>query len=173
MVRGNYILPVTLLFDLLLKEYHAPGLSTETLSLWSKTAHLLEDAGAKVVEVSLPHTRYSIVCYHVLCTAEVASNMARFDGLEYGKMYMFSCLFLWCFLLFLFLNHSLVFIFKSFLLFSAVYWWMLLPVFIRFILFIWFMLFYHSLFFAHDYTSGLIRTIQWHVFAWLRSLSCL
>ncbi|XP_075058963.1 glutamyl-tRNA(Gln) amidotransferase subunit A, mitochondrial [Mixophyes fleayi] len=66
------------------KEYHAPGLSAETLSIWSKTADLLENAGAKVVEVSLPHTRYSIVCYHVLCTAEVASNMARFDGLEYG-----------------------------------------------------------------------------------------
>ncbi|KAM9317101.1 glutamyl-tRNA(Gln) amidotransferase subunit A, mitochondrial [Gastrophryne carolinensis] len=66
------------------KEYHAPGLSTETLSLWTKTADLLEDAGARVVECSLPHTRYSIVCYHVLCTAEVASNMARFDGLEYG-----------------------------------------------------------------------------------------
>lgn len=73
-------------FFALLKEYHAPGLSRETLSLWSKTADLLEDAGAKVVEVSLPHTRYSIVCYHVLCTTEVASNMARFDGLEYGKM---------------------------------------------------------------------------------------
>lgn len=40
-----------------------------------------------MVEVSLPHTRYSIVCYHVLCTAEVASNMARFDGLEYGKAF--------------------------------------------------------------------------------------
>ncbi|MEE6475955.1 hypothetical protein FKM82_010914 [Ascaphus truei] len=66
------------------KEYHAPGLSTETLSLWSKAADLLEDAGAKVIEVSLPHTAYSIVCYHVLCTSEVASNMARFDGLEYG-----------------------------------------------------------------------------------------
>ncbi|NP_001080891.1 glutamyl-tRNA(Gln) amidotransferase subunit A, mitochondrial [Xenopus laevis] len=66
------------------KEYHAPGLSTEILSLWSKTADLLEKAGAKVMEVSLPHTPYSIVCYHVLCTAEVASNMARFDGLEYG-----------------------------------------------------------------------------------------
>ena len=42
-----------------------------------------------MVEVSLPHTRYSIVCYHVLCTAEVASNMARFDGLEYGKAFEF------------------------------------------------------------------------------------
>ncbi|NWU92472.1 GATA amidotransferase, partial [Upupa epops] len=66
------------------KEYHAPGLSGETLALWAKAADLFKSAGAKVVEVSLPHTRYSIVCYHVLCTAEVASNMARFDGLEYG-----------------------------------------------------------------------------------------
>ncbi|XP_050750798.1 glutamyl-tRNA(Gln) amidotransferase subunit A, mitochondrial isoform X2 [Gymnogyps californianus] len=66
------------------KEYHAPGLSSEILALWSKAADLFKNAGAKVIEVSLPHTRYSIVCYHVLCTAEVASNMARFDGLEYG-----------------------------------------------------------------------------------------
>ncbi|XP_075603930.1 glutamyl-tRNA(Gln) amidotransferase subunit A, mitochondrial isoform X2 [Balearica regulorum gibbericeps] len=66
------------------KEYHAPGLSSEILALWSKAAELFKNAGAKVIEVSLPHTCYSIVCYHVLCTAEVASNMARFDGLEYG-----------------------------------------------------------------------------------------
>ncbi|NWH17542.1 GATA amidotransferase, partial [Grus americana] len=53
--------------------------------LWTGTAaDLFKNAGAKVIEVSLPHTCYSIVCYHVLCTAEVASNMARFDGLEYG-----------------------------------------------------------------------------------------
>lgn len=69
------------------KEYHAPGLSSEILALWSKAADLFKNAGAKVIEVSLPHTRYSIVCYHVLCTAEVASNMARFDGLEYGKAF--------------------------------------------------------------------------------------
>uniref|UniRef100_G3PJ00 Glutamyl-tRNA(Gln) amidotransferase subunit A, mitochondrial n=1 Tax=Gasterosteus aculeatus aculeatus TaxID=481459 RepID=G3PJ00_GASAC len=50
------------------KEYHAPGLSQETLAQWS------------LVQVSLPHTQHSIVCYHVLCHAEVASNMARFDG---------------------------------------------------------------------------------------------
>uniref|UniRef100_A0A8V0YH51 Glutamyl-tRNA(Gln) amidotransferase subunit A, mitochondrial n=1 Tax=Gallus gallus TaxID=9031 RepID=A0A8V0YH51_CHICK len=66
------------------KEYHVPGLSSEILAVWSKAADLFKNAGAKVVEVSLPHTHYSIVCYHVLCTAEVASNMARFDGLEYG-----------------------------------------------------------------------------------------
>uniref|UniRef100_A0A493TQX6 Glutamyl-tRNA(Gln) amidotransferase subunit A, mitochondrial n=1 Tax=Anas platyrhynchos platyrhynchos TaxID=8840 RepID=A0A493TQX6_ANAPP len=66
------------------QEYNAPGLSSEILAVWSKAADLFKNAGAKVIEVSLPHTPYSIVCYHVLCTAEVASNMARFDGLEYG-----------------------------------------------------------------------------------------
>ncbi|KAM4723238.1 glutamyl-tRNA(Gln) amidotransferase subunit A, mitochondrial [Anableps anableps] len=65
-------------------EYHAPGLSDETLAQWSHVADLFERAGAQVEQVSLPHTQYSIVCYHVLCHAEVASNMARFDGLEYG-----------------------------------------------------------------------------------------
>ncbi|XP_015328313.1 glutamyl-tRNA(Gln) amidotransferase subunit A, mitochondrial isoform X1 [Bos indicus] len=66
------------------KEYLTPELSSEVQSLWSKAANLFESEGAKVTEVSLPHTSYSIVCYHVLCTSEVASNMARFDGLEYG-----------------------------------------------------------------------------------------
>ncbi|KAM4865785.1 glutamyl-tRNA(Gln) amidotransferase subunit A, mitochondrial isoform 1-T1 [Thomomys bottae] len=66
------------------KEYLVPELSSEVQSLWSKAADLFKSEGAKVIEVSLPHTRYSIVCYHVLCTSEVASNMARFDGLEYG-----------------------------------------------------------------------------------------
>uniref|UniRef100_A0A1A8H4V9 Glutamyl-tRNA(Gln) amidotransferase subunit A, mitochondrial n=1 Tax=Nothobranchius korthausae TaxID=1143690 RepID=A0A1A8H4V9_9TELE len=66
------------------KEYHAPGLSQDILAQWSRVADLFESAGARVKQVSLPHTPYSIVCYHVLCCAEVASNMARFDGLEYG-----------------------------------------------------------------------------------------
>nr|XP_045010838.1 glutamyl-tRNA(Gln) amidotransferase subunit A, mitochondrial isoform X2 [Jaculus jaculus] len=66
------------------KEYLVPELSGEVRSLWSQAADLFESQGAKVIEVSLPHTLYSIVCYHVLCTSEVASNMARFDGLQYG-----------------------------------------------------------------------------------------
>uniref|UniRef100_A0A2K6SV37 Glutamyl-tRNA(Gln) amidotransferase subunit A, mitochondrial n=1 Tax=Saimiri boliviensis boliviensis TaxID=39432 RepID=A0A2K6SV37_SAIBB len=68
------------------KEYLVPELSSEIQSLWSRAADLFESQGAKVIEVSLPHTSYSIVCYHVLCTSEVASNMARFDGLQYGKL---------------------------------------------------------------------------------------
>ncbi|KAI7804503.1 glutamyl-tRNAGln amidotransferase subunit A [Triplophysa rosa] len=66
------------------KEYHAPDLSKETLAQWSRVADMFEKAGARVRMVSLPHTQHSIVCYHVLCCCEVASNMARFDGLEYG-----------------------------------------------------------------------------------------
>ncbi|XP_004406666.1 PREDICTED: glutamyl-tRNA(Gln) amidotransferase subunit A, mitochondrial-like [Odobenus rosmarus divergens] len=66
------------------KEYLAPELSSEVRSFWSKAANLFESEGAKVIEVSLPHASYSVVCYHALCTSEVASNMARFDGLEYG-----------------------------------------------------------------------------------------
>ncbi|KAI5616417.1 glutamyl-tRNA(Gln) amidotransferase subunit A, mitochondrial [Silurus asotus] len=66
------------------KEYHAPGLSAGTLREWNRVAAMFERAGAQVREVSLPHTQYSIVCYHVLCCCEVASNMARFDGLQYG-----------------------------------------------------------------------------------------
>ncbi|XP_060068359.1 glutamyl-tRNA(Gln) amidotransferase subunit A, mitochondrial-like [Ylistrum balloti] len=66
------------------KEYHAPGLSPEVLDAWRHAADMFERAGAKVTEVSLPHTQYSILCYIVLCCCEVASNMARFDGIEYG-----------------------------------------------------------------------------------------
>ncbi|CAL1574617.1 unnamed protein product [Knipowitschia caucasica] len=66
------------------KEYHAPGLSEDTLQQWRRVADMFERAGARVQQVSLPHTQFSIVCYHVLCCAEVASNMARFDGLQYG-----------------------------------------------------------------------------------------
>ncbi|ESO00589.1 hypothetical protein HELRODRAFT_113130 [Helobdella robusta] len=66
------------------KEYHCPGLSPEVLDSWTQLADQMELDGARVVQVSLPHTQLSIRCYHVLCTADVASNMARYDGLRYG-----------------------------------------------------------------------------------------
>nr|XP_022294168.1 glutamyl-tRNA(Gln) amidotransferase subunit A, mitochondrial-like [Crassostrea virginica] len=66
------------------KEYHAPGISPCVLEAWRRAADMFDDAGAKVTEVSLPHTQYSILCYSVLCCAEVASNMSRYDGIEYG-----------------------------------------------------------------------------------------
>lgn len=66
------------------KEYHAPETSPEVLDAWRNAADLLERGGAKVTQVSLPHTQHSITCYHVLCCCEVASNMARYDGIEFG-----------------------------------------------------------------------------------------
>ena len=62
-------------------------MSSDVQSLWSKAANLFESEGAKVIEVYLPPTSYSVVCYHVLCTSEVASNMERFDRLEYGHWF--------------------------------------------------------------------------------------
>lgn len=66
------------------KEFHCTELSNEVLIAWSEIAVLLEQHGAVVTEVSLPHTAYSIACYSVLNPCEVASNMARYDGLRYG-----------------------------------------------------------------------------------------
>nr|CAD7401361.1 unnamed protein product [Timema cristinae] len=66
------------------QEYHCHGLSNEILNVWSFVADLLESSGAKVIPVSMPHTQTSIACYAVLNHCEVASNMARYDGIEFG-----------------------------------------------------------------------------------------
>ncbi|KAL7729357.1 hypothetical protein ACLKA6_008928 [Drosophila palustris] len=66
------------------KEYHCDGLSVEVLETWTKVADLLETAGATVRQVSLPNTAASIFVYSILNQCEVASNMARYDGIEYG-----------------------------------------------------------------------------------------
>ncbi|CAH1404828.1 unnamed protein product [Nezara viridula] len=65
-------------------EYHPSGLSEEVLAAWEMVASIFEKAGSSVKKISLPHTKYSISCYSVLNQAEVASNMARYDGLKYG-----------------------------------------------------------------------------------------
>lgn len=66
------------------KEYHCPGMSVEVVELWSEVADILEQAGAEVIQVSMPYTPSSIACYSVLNQCEVASNMARYDGIEFG-----------------------------------------------------------------------------------------
>ncbi|XP_059483494.1 glutamyl-tRNA(Gln) amidotransferase subunit A, mitochondrial [Neocloeon triangulifer] len=65
-------------------EYHNPDVDQQILDIWSDVASLLERLGAKVIPVSLPHTKYSIACYSILNHCEVASNMARYDGIEFG-----------------------------------------------------------------------------------------
>ena len=61
-------------------------MSTEVAGVWSKVADLLDDQGAIVTAVSLPHTQHSITCYSVLGACEIASNMARYDGIEFGRI---------------------------------------------------------------------------------------
>ncbi|MFC0283544.1 Asp-tRNA(Asn)/Glu-tRNA(Gln) amidotransferase subunit GatA [Camelimonas abortus] len=66
------------------KEYRVEGLSPEIDALWEKGAQMLRDAGASVVEVSLPHTRYALAAYYIIAPAEASSNLARYDGVRYG-----------------------------------------------------------------------------------------
>ena len=66
------------------KEYACEGMSSEVVQSWSEVADMLENEKVRVEMTSLPHTCYSISCYQVLNPCEVASNMARYDGLEYG-----------------------------------------------------------------------------------------
>ncbi|XP_056629563.1 glutamyl-tRNA(Gln) amidotransferase subunit A, mitochondrial isoform X3 [Diorhabda sublineata] len=65
-------------------EYNSEHVSEEVLDTWNEIAALLQSHGAVIKKVSMPHTEYSIVCYSILNQCEVASNMARYDGIEYG-----------------------------------------------------------------------------------------
>lgn len=66
------------------KEYYGEGLDPEVAASVNETRVKLEKLGHKFVEVSLPHTKYSIAVYYVICTAEASSNLARYDGVKYG-----------------------------------------------------------------------------------------
>lgn len=66
------------------KEYFAEGLAEGTRVALEEALRVLEGQGAELVEVSLPHTRYAIDAYYLLNTAEVSSNLSRFDGMRYG-----------------------------------------------------------------------------------------
>jgi aspartyl-tRNA(Asn)/glutamyl-tRNA(Gln) amidotransferase subunit A len=67
------------------KEYRPDGLDTEIVAMWEKGAQLLREAGAEIVEISLPHTEYALATYYVLAPAECSSNLARYDGVRYGN----------------------------------------------------------------------------------------
>lgn len=65
-------------------EYHCSGLSAEVLDTWRKVADMLEAAGARVEPIRMPFTAASIFVYTILNQCEVASNMSRYDGIEFG-----------------------------------------------------------------------------------------
>jgi aspartyl-tRNA(Asn)/glutamyl-tRNA(Gln) amidotransferase subunit A len=66
------------------REYRVPGMAGEIETLWQRGADWLKDAGAEIVEVSLPHTRYALPAYYIVAPAEASSNLARYDGVRYG-----------------------------------------------------------------------------------------
>ncbi|ETA52907.1 Asp-tRNA(Asn)/Glu-tRNA(Gln) amidotransferase subunit GatA [Ponticoccus alexandrii] len=66
------------------KEYHMDGMPAEIEALWAEGRAMLQDAGAKIVDISLPHTKYALPAYYVIAPAEASSNLARYDGVRYG-----------------------------------------------------------------------------------------
>lgn len=66
------------------KEYFIEGLNAEVEGAVRTAAKVLESLGATLMDISLPHTKYALATYYVLCPCEVSSNMARYDGIRFG-----------------------------------------------------------------------------------------
>ncbi|SBV98480.1 Glutamyl-tRNA(Gln) amidotransferase subunit A [uncultured Alphaproteobacteria bacterium] len=66
------------------KEYRPDGLNSEIAALWDQGIAWLKDAGAEIVEISLPHTDKALATYYIVAPAEASSNLARYDGVRYG-----------------------------------------------------------------------------------------
>ena len=66
------------------KEYRMEGMSGEIDALWQQGVAWLREAGATVVDISLPHTKYALAAYYIVAPAEASSNLARYDGVRYG-----------------------------------------------------------------------------------------
>ncbi len=66
------------------KEYRMEGTDHEILKSWDDGIAWLKDAGAEIVEISLPHTKYALPAYYIIAPAEASSNLARYDGVRYG-----------------------------------------------------------------------------------------
>tara|TARA_Y100001970_G_scaffold294331_1_gene450839 strand:+ start:148257 stop:149744 length:1488 start_codon:yes stop_codon:yes gene_type:complete len=66
-------------------EYRIDGLSGEIMSLWDKGIQWFQDRGAEIRDISLPHTKYALPTYYIVAPAEASSNLARYDGVRFGK----------------------------------------------------------------------------------------
>ena len=66
------------------REYRMDGMDADVAASWDQGIAWLKDAGAEVVDVSLPHTKYALPAYYIIAPAEASSNLARYDGVRYG-----------------------------------------------------------------------------------------
>jgi aspartyl-tRNA(Asn)/glutamyl-tRNA(Gln) amidotransferase subunit A len=66
------------------REYRIEGIPPEIDALWARGREMLRDAGAEIVDISLPHAKYALPAYYVIAPAEASSNLARYDGVRYG-----------------------------------------------------------------------------------------
>ena len=66
------------------KEYRMEGMPAEIETLWQEGIQMMNDAGAEIIDISLPHTKYALPAYYVIAPAEASSNLARYDGVRYG-----------------------------------------------------------------------------------------
>ena len=67
------------------KEYRADGMPEEIEKLWQQGIAWLKAAGAEIIDISLPHTKYALPAYYIVAPAEASSNLARYDGIRYGS----------------------------------------------------------------------------------------
>jgi aspartyl-tRNA(Asn)/glutamyl-tRNA(Gln) amidotransferase subunit A len=66
------------------REYRVEGMPAEVEALWQQGIAWLKEAGAEIVDISLPHTKYALPAYYIVAPAEASSNLARYDGVRYG-----------------------------------------------------------------------------------------
>jgi aspartyl-tRNA(Asn)/glutamyl-tRNA(Gln) amidotransferase subunit A len=66
------------------KEYRLDGMAPEIDALWAKGIEMMEEAGANIIDVSLPNTQHALPTYYIIAPAEASANLARYDGVRYG-----------------------------------------------------------------------------------------
>jgi len=66
------------------KEYRLDGIDEDIAKMWDNGIAWLKDAGAEIVDISLPHTKYALPAYYIIAPAEASSNLARYDGVRFG-----------------------------------------------------------------------------------------
>ena len=81
---GNYELGIKNLKIGVPKEYFIKGMDADVERVIRAAIKKFENSGAKIVEISLPHTEYALACYYIIAPSEASANLARYDGIRYG-----------------------------------------------------------------------------------------